>query len=118
MLKQILLRATKISVLFAVAFFIINYIGMEKPDILYLVGRTIIATLAFILICLTVFTDHEFSRAQDQTRYDFTDCINYWYHFRRHIFNGTNRCHHWVNHRCDCYVYLESIEKNKGGRSS
>ncbi len=56
MLKQILLRATKISVLFAVAFFIINYIGMEKPDILYLVGRTIIATLAFILICLTVFT--------------------------------------------------------------
>ncbi|MBO8697333.1 hypothetical protein INO52_09005 [Staphylococcus aureus] len=56
MLKQILLRATKISVLFAVAFFIINYIGMEKPDLLYLVGRTIIATLAFILICLTVFT--------------------------------------------------------------
>ncbi|HDD0539662.1 TPA: hypothetical protein O9538_001950 [Staphylococcus aureus] len=56
MLKQILPRATKKSVLFAVAFFIINYIGMEKPDILYLVGRTIIATLAFILICLTVFT--------------------------------------------------------------
>lgn len=56
MLKQILPRATKISVIFAVAFFIINYIGMEKPDILYLVGRTIIATLAFILICLTVFT--------------------------------------------------------------
>ncbi|MBO8506500.1 hypothetical protein INP23_14730, partial [Staphylococcus aureus] len=43
--RQILLRATKISILFAVAFFIINYIGMEKPDILYLVGRTIIATL-------------------------------------------------------------------------
>ncbi|HCW9498689.1 TPA: hypothetical protein OYH18_000755 [Staphylococcus aureus] len=42
MLKQILPRATKISILFAVAFFIINYIGMEKPDILYLVGRTII----------------------------------------------------------------------------
>ncbi|WP_420030865.1 hypothetical protein [Staphylococcus aureus] len=38
------------------SFFIINYIGMEKPDILYLVGRTIIATLAFILICLTLFT--------------------------------------------------------------
>ncbi len=56
MLKQILPRATKISILFAVAFFIINYIGMEKPDILYLVGRTIIATLVFILICLTVFT--------------------------------------------------------------
>lgn len=37
MLKQILPRATKISVIFAVAFFIINYIGMEKPDILYLV---------------------------------------------------------------------------------
>ncbi|MFW2653640.1 hypothetical protein ACN6L5_00140, partial [Staphylococcus aureus] len=28
MLKQILPRATKISILFAVAFFIINYIGM------------------------------------------------------------------------------------------
>lgn len=56
MLKQILPRATKISVIFAVAFFIINYIGMEKPDILYLVGKTIIATLAFILICLTLFT--------------------------------------------------------------
>ena len=27
-----------------------------KPDILYLVGRTIIATLVFILICLTLFT--------------------------------------------------------------
>lgn len=50
MLKQILLRATKISVLFAVAFFIINYIGMEKPDILYLVGRTIIATLAYSFV--------------------------------------------------------------------
>ncbi|MGV1143861.1 hypothetical protein ACV56Z_14020 [Staphylococcus aureus] len=57
MLKQILPRATKISILFAVAFFSSrNYIGMEKPDILYLVGRTIIATLAFILICLTLFT--------------------------------------------------------------
>ena len=30
MLKQILPRATKISILFAVAFFIINYIGMEN----------------------------------------------------------------------------------------
>lgn len=106
MLKQILLRATKISVLFAVAFFIINYIGMEKPDILYLVGRTIIATLAFILICLTVFTIINSPERKIKLGTTFTDCINYWYHFRRHIFNGTNRCHHWVNHRCDCYVYL------------
>ncbi len=45
MLKQILPRATKISILFAVAFFIINYIGMEKPDILYLVEELLLQHL-------------------------------------------------------------------------
>ena len=88
----------KISVIFAAAFFIINYIGMEKPDILYLVGRTIIATLAFILIVLQylLLLILQSARLNSVRLYR---CINYWYHFRRHIFNGTNRCHHWVNHQ-------------------
>lgn len=106
MLKQILPRATKISILFAVAFFIINYIGMEKPDILYLVGRTIIATLAFILICLTLFTIINSPERKIKLGTTLPIALIIGIIFGAIFFNGTNRCHHWVNHRCDCYVYL------------
>ncbi|MCG9804884.1 hypothetical protein [Staphylococcus argenteus] len=56
MLKQILPRAIKISLIFAVVFFIINYFAMQKPDITYLIGKSIVATVVFMLIYLTVFT--------------------------------------------------------------
>lgn len=50
-----MLCVIKILVFFVVVFFIINYIGMEKFDILYLVGRIIIVIFVFIFICFIVF---------------------------------------------------------------
>jgi hypothetical protein len=125
---------------------IINAIGKVVPSlilrsgefILYLVGRTIIATLAFILICLTVFTiinspERKIKLGTTlpialiigiiQINVAITPMINPVMtpictvknmapkmipiiNAIGKVFNGTNRCHHWVNHRCDCYVYL------------
>ncbi|WP_260854844.1 hypothetical protein, partial [Staphylococcus aureus] len=56
MLKQIRLGATKISVVVPVAFLMINYMGMEKGEMVYLVGRSIIGRVALIVICVRVFS--------------------------------------------------------------
>ncbi|EHJ08126.1 hypothetical protein [Staphylococcus simiae] len=55
MFKEILSRGIKMSLLFAAAFFIINYFGMTKPDIYVLAGKTVIATLVFLILYIILF---------------------------------------------------------------
>lgn len=87
MLNQILLRATRnINYSFCCSIFpsskLYQY-GKERLTSIFDLEELLLQR-AFILICLTsIFIIN--SQAQRSTQYGFTDCINYWYHFR-HIF--------------------------------
>lgn len=54
--KTLIQRAIKIAFIFMIIFFFLNYFTMKHPDLMSVVGRTFLATAAFFIIYIIVFT--------------------------------------------------------------
>ena len=53
--KALINRSIKVTLIFMIIFFLLNYFTMKQPDIMSVVGRTL-ATVAFFILYLVAFT--------------------------------------------------------------
>ena len=53
--KALINRSIKVTLIFMI-FFLLNYFTMKQPDIMSVVGRTLLATVAFFILYLVAFT--------------------------------------------------------------
>ncbi len=56
MSQTLIKKAFKISAIFLIIFFLLNYFTMKHPDLMSVVGRTLLATIAFFILYLVAFT--------------------------------------------------------------
>ncbi|MBL7573613.1 hypothetical protein [Staphylococcus saccharolyticus] len=56
MKKTLIQRAFKITIIFMIAFFILNYLTMKHALVMSVIGRTLLATVVFFIIYIIVFT--------------------------------------------------------------
>ena len=54
--KALIQRAIKVALIFMIVFFLLNYFTMKHSDLMHVVGRTLLATLAFFIIYIVAFT--------------------------------------------------------------
>lgn len=54
--KALINRSFKVTLIFMIIFFLLNYFTMKQPDIMSVVGRTLLATVAFFILYLVAFT--------------------------------------------------------------
>lgn len=54
--KALIQRAIKVALIFMIVFFLLNYFTMKHSDLMNVVGRTLLATLAFFIIYIVAFT--------------------------------------------------------------
>ena len=55
-MQSLLKKSVKISIIFGIVFFLLNYFSANHDTVNPLIIRTIIATLTFFLLYLAVFT--------------------------------------------------------------
>lgn len=54
--KALIYRSIKVTLIFMIIFFLLNYFTMKHPDLMSVVGRTLLATIAFLILYLVAFT--------------------------------------------------------------
>lgn len=56
MSQTLIKKAFKISVIFLIIFFLLNYFSVKNPNLIPLIGKSILAAVAFFLIYVFAFT--------------------------------------------------------------
>lgn len=56
MSKSLLQRAIKITLIFGIVFFLLNYFSVKNPDFSSLLGRSVLAAVVFFVIYIVLFT--------------------------------------------------------------
>lgn len=56
MSQTLIKKAFKISAIFLIIFFLLNYFSVKNPNLIPLIGKSILAAVAFFLIYVVAFT--------------------------------------------------------------
>ena len=62
--KALINRSIKVTLIFMIIFFLLNYFTMKQPDIMSVVGRTLLATVAFFILLFSCLYHSKFSRTK------------------------------------------------------
>lgn len=56
MSKTLIQKALKVSIIFLIIFFLLNYFSVKNPNLLPLIGKSLLAAIVFFIIYVVAFT--------------------------------------------------------------